>query len=48
MSTAGDLVLFIAALLFLAYVVGMTVRSLLADWKSCSWCGPNAKVEVAL
>ncbi len=47
MSTTGDLILLIAAFLFMAYVAGMTVRSLLADWKSCSWCGPNAKVEVA-
>lgn len=46
LSTTGDLILLIAGCLFMIYVVGMTVRSLLVDWKSCEWCGPNAKVEV--
>jgi len=46
-STMGDLLLLIGAIIFLTYVMGTTMRSLYAEWRSCEWCGPNAKAEVA-
>lgn len=48
LSTAGELLVVVAGLIFFAYVVVTFFRVIRSEYLACEWCGPSARaVEVA-